>query len=71
MEPPDTLEKSIRFGCGFLFGCAALVTSTLIYTITSREYFATLCLVVGLSCGYAAMKLGDRFWVSLFRWWWP
>ena len=70
MEPPNRLEKSIRFGCGFLFGCV-LTVGRLLSSVWSGQYIASLVLTAGLVAGYAAMKLGDRFWENILRWWWP
>lgn len=68
MEPLDRLEKGIRVGCGFLFGCfvafGALLTSLL-----SVHTVAAGCVLVGLLCGWAALKFGDAFWDNLRRWW--
>lgn len=75
MEPPDRLEKGLRFGCGFIFGCVicfgALLTS-LILTVNVHSAVAW-SIVVGLLCGYAAVRFGDAFWKFVGRlglpWW--
>jgi hypothetical protein len=67
VEPPDVLEKRVRFGCGFLAGCVLALTSSFIWTIYNGYYFAAFCLGCAALCGYGAMKLGDRFWTE---WWW-
>ena len=69
MEPPDRLEKGIRFGCGFVLGCALAVVG-LLGSLWSAHYTAACVLAAGLVCGYAAMRWGDRFWDNLRRWWW-
>lgn len=68
MEPPDRLEKT-RFGCGFVFGCVVAVGG-LLSSLWSGHSIAAGVLVAGLLGGYAAMRLGDRFWAHLRRWWW-
>jgi hypothetical protein len=68
VEPPDTLEKGVRFGCGFLLGCAATFGVLLTSVATGRIVLAW-CLLGGLVCGYAAMRLGDAFWEGARRWW--
>jgi hypothetical protein len=67
VEPPDTLEKGIRFGCGFFFGCVAVLAGTLY--IGSGHRLVAFCLVIGLLFGLAAMKFGDSFWNWISGWW--
>ena len=69
MEPPDRLEKGIRFGCGSLFGCLFTVAGGLTYSLWNMHYLVATCIVVALLCGYGAMKFGDRFWTK-FGWLW-
>ena len=69
MEPPDRLEKGIRFGCGFLFGCLGVLASSFVYTITNGHYLAAICLGFGILFGFLAMRLGDEFWFNIFPWW--
>jgi hypothetical protein len=68
VEPPDRLEKGIRFGCGFLFGCFVAL-GALLTSLLSAHRVAAYCLVAGLFCGYAALKFGDSFWEHVRRWW--
>jgi hypothetical protein len=68
MEPPDRLEKGIRFGCGFLFGCV-VATGALLTSLWSGHAVAAGCVLVGLFCGGAAVRFGDRFWENVLRWW--
>jgi len=68
VAPPDTLEKGVRFGCGFLVGFFAAVSSSVFFF--SRGYYIIAgCVLTGLVCGFAAMRFGDRFWLWLSRWW--
>ena len=72
VEPPDTLEKRIRFGCGFTFGAGAAVL-WLLFSSWRGYYILAACLALALICGYAAVKLGDRFWHDnpwWLPWWW-
>ena len=69
MEPPDGLEKGIRFGCGFLFGCFAAV-GALLTSLWSAHSVIACCVLVGFLCGYAALRFGDIFWENVRRWWW-
>jgi hypothetical protein len=70
VQPRDRLEGSVRFGCGFAFGCTATAAG-LLASIWNGRYALALILVMGLSCGYAAMRFGDDFWAAVRRWWWP
>ena len=69
MEPPDRLEKQIRFGCGFILGCVAAI-GMLLTSLWSAHSVIAWCVIAGLLCGYAAMKFGDAFWKKVIRWWW-
>ena len=68
MEPPDRLEKQIRFGCGFILGCFVAI-GALLTSLWSAHTVIACCVIAGLLCGYAAMKLGDAFWERVIRWW--
>jgi len=68
VEPPDALEKRVRFGCGFLAGCAVALTSSFVWRIWNDHYVIAVCLLAGVLFGYGAMKLGDRLWTEA-RWW--
>jgi hypothetical protein len=73
VEPhPDRLEKGVRFGCGFLFGCFAAL-GALLTSVSGAYPVAALCVLTGVVIGYAAMRFGDRFWWWLSSWlrpWW-
>ena len=69
MEPPDRLERGVRFGCGFLFGCFVGV-GALLTSLWKAHYIVACIVAVGLLCGYAALKFGDGFWGNVRRWWW-
>jgi hypothetical protein len=72
MEPPDTLEKWIRFVCGFV--CGGILSFYLLGKGHVRDpvVFLGLTAAIAISFGYAAMKFGDSFWHSLSKWkfWW-
>jgi DnaJ domain len=69
----DRLEFWVRFVCGGLFGisvCADIADST---TVGDFHYSAALvlgALSIIVGCGFAAARLGDRFWHSIVRRWW-
>jgi hypothetical protein len=69
VEPPDRLEKGIRFGCGFVFSCV-LAVGGLLSSLWSAHAIVASVLTAGLTGGYAAMRWGDRFWDHVRRWWW-
>jgi hypothetical protein len=68
VEPPDRLEKHIRFGCGFLFGCVSAI-GALLTSLVNAHTVAAGCVLAGLVCGWGALKFGDAFWDKVRRWW--
>jgi len=82
VEPPDTLEKGTRLGCGFLFGCFVGFIAALEFLPFKGLAILAGCLVGGLLCAVAALRYGDRFWLGASRvtrwgrwpewrdWWW-
>jgi len=73
LEPPDALEKRLRFGCGFVFGFLISGLSGFIWYVTAGHYVLAFSLFCGLICGLVALRYGDRFWHSVgnWLWWWP
>jgi hypothetical protein len=74
LEPPDTQEEIIRFGCGFIVGFFGIGVGSVMAALVSQDYILAVCLIPGIVCGIAAMKYGDRFWQrlsesSFWRWW--
>ncbi|MEM7502693.1 MAG: hypothetical protein AAF417_11645 [Pseudomonadota bacterium] len=67
MEPPDTYERGVRFGCGFFAG---LVFYGLFLVIWFDAAGLVIALVVSTGCGIAAMVYGEAFWRGLKNWWW-
>ena len=67
VESPSTLEKAVRFGCGFVFGCFAGLLGVLSLITWKGHYIVAGCALGGLLCGVAAMKYGDRFWLRISR----
>jgi H+/Cl- antiporter ClcA len=76
---PDSFEKRIRFGCGFLFGLASGVAMSLflIFQLLSKELISLgsiKVIAVGVILGTAflfgllAMRQGDRFWHKAIDW---
>ncbi|MCC6989683.1 MAG: hypothetical protein IT181_11830 [Acidobacteria bacterium] len=72
MEPPDTQEKAIRFGCGFAFGALVFAGGSMTLAVAIGGTFLAALVVVGVAVGWLAMRFGDPFWnrlASLYRWW--
>jgi uncharacterized membrane protein YccC len=71
VEPPDNVEKGIRFGCGAIVGAGIAITSTIAWSLVKGWYFVAFIVFWAGVCGFAAMKHGDRFWENLrdYRWW--
>ena len=72
MEPPDTQEKVIRFGCGFVFGALLVAGSSITWSLASHYYYVAAAIIVGMSFGLLALRYGDAFWgrLSHWLWWW-
>jgi hypothetical protein len=74
---PDSLEKRMRFGCGFLFGLVLGFFGTLrvmykmMYWYNSAGLVISIAVISALICGWLALKYGDRFWQEMcrLRWW--
>ena len=70
VEPPDWLEKVIRFGCSLVFGYLVTLAVLLGWMMSTRV--AVACSVMaGLLCGYVSLRFRDPFWKLVSRWWWP
>jgi len=69
---PDSSEKRLRFGCGFLFGAFVAFLIGLRELKAFTGTFWTVVIGVAFIFGYCAMRQGDEFWHDLsqwFRWW--
>jgi len=73
LEPPDLTEKTLRFGCGFIFGLLVTGLSGFLWSVASGHYVVAVSVLAALICGVLALRYGDRFWhwLSRFSWWWP
>jgi hypothetical protein len=63
---PDSFEKRLRFGCGFIFGVVVTCLCTL-------QTFATVggaLIISGVAIvfGFLVMRYGDDFWRVLSNW---
>ena len=65
-HPPDTLEKSIRFGCGTVFGILIALYSTRRIWLDNQATVVILTAVVAIVSGVLAVRYGDRFWHFFF-----
>lgn len=59
---PDSFEKRLRFGCGFLFGglVALFLIAQEVAAFTGLLWAAVG--VVAVISGLVAMRFGDEFW---------
>ncbi len=73
MDKPDTTEKGIRFGCGFLFGLFLGAILAVSATYGNGESAIAIVIATAFVVAVASMKFGDSFWRWLSRsnWWWP
>ena len=75
-QPPDALEKGLRFGCGGFLGLVFFLMLGFRLFSNAGGAFAA-CVIVGtLATAWLAMRYGDMFWKSLgwgsgWFWWWP
>lgn len=70
--PPDGVEKSLRFGCGFLFGGVIVFFAFARVAFNAHWPFWVAVGLGALPCGLLAIRYGDRFYhgiMDLFRWW--
>ena len=66
---PDKTEKSIRFGCGFIFGLVIGFFTAITYPIERWDIVLLIALSVAVVSGLLAKKYGDSFWHSIKKWW--
>ncbi len=69
---PDSFEKRLRFGCGFMFGGFIGFLFGLREIAAFTGIFWAFVVGVALVFGFVAMRQGDEFWHSLpdwLRWW--
>lgn len=71
LDAPDRAEKATRFGCGFFFGVVfGGIASARLFYENGLVVLETTALVATF-LGIAALRFGDRFWLSLKHWiWW-
>ena len=71
-QEPDSLEKRIRFGCGFAFGGLVAFFSALRELAVFTGSFWAVVAGVAVIFGFLAARYGDAFWHDVsdgFRWW--
>jgi len=70
-EPePDTFEKRLRFGCGFLAGIVLGLSLGVQFSF-GRSLFLGAVAAAAILCGLLAVRYGDQFWRALIRtFWW-
>ena len=66
--PRDGFEKSIRFGCGFLFGGLVVAVVALVWEFFSAA--SSFWIATGTSaivCGLLTVRYGDRFFRVILK----
>ena len=69
---PDSFEKRLRFGCGFVFGAIIAFFVILREIAAFSGTFWSAVAFAAIISGFLAMRYGDRFWHGVsdwFRWW--
>jgi hypothetical protein len=69
---PDTEEKVLRFGCGFVAGAAIAFVAGLRIAVADGQTWILLIVAGAFLFGVLAVLFGDRFWHCLgeaIRWW--
>ncbi len=67
---PDSVDKGVRFGCGFVVGF--LVAFLIGLRVVSEFTGSSWAIIVGIAVliGILAMAFGDSFWDWLRYWFW-
>lgn len=70
VSSPDTQEKGVRFGCGFVLGLllGGLGGARMFFDDGSAILAVTI--VVAMVPGLSAMRFGDSFWHALKHFLW-
>ena len=65
---PDSFEKRLRFGCGFVFGgvVGLFLVAREVAAFTGSAWAAVGS--VAVIVGFLAMRYGDAFWRSISHW---
>ena len=69
---PDSFEKRLRFGCGFVFGASVAVVVALQWLATFTGTFWAVAAGVAVVFGLLALRYGEGFWQRVSDWfgWW-
>ena len=68
MKLADKTEKSIRFGCGFVFGFLCFSFSSVWFAYEDGGVYLAVVLVAAVLFGLAALRFGDAFWRWFGQW---
>jgi hypothetical protein len=69
---PDSFEKRLRFGCGFVFGGLVAFFVGLRELAAFTGTFWAVVAGVAVVSGFLAVRYSDAFWNGVsdwFRWW--
>ena len=69
---PDSFEKRLRFGCGFVFGALVAFLVVLRELAAFSGTFWAIVVAVAVIFGFLAVRYGDAFWQGVSDWmrWW-
>ena len=69
IEKPNTTDKVIRFGCGFIFGLFVCMVPVILF-FAGRDYsFVAYAALVALVFGVLSIRYGESFWRWMSRNW--
>ena len=68
MQPADKTAKTLRFGCGFVFGLVFFGISSIWFVVEERNYYVAAILVAASVFGLAALWFGEAFWRAVGQW---
>lgn len=72
MTQPDTQEKGLRFGCGFVFGLIVGALSFGLVFYGSGTAVVTVSVITAFIFGLASLRFGSAFWrwmKNICFWW--
>lgn len=71
MTQPDTYEKCVRFGFGFVFGLVAGALGIGLAFYDSGATVVVVSIVTALICALASLRYGSSFWYWVKdHWFW-